>query len=67
MRTAVYEEAPVFLGMDIHTGRCNITCEVAHDLFKDIFDGDDSLDISVLINDKRDTLFLFLKVNQLFL
>ena len=64
MRAAIDKVTTVVMRMDLYIGVCQVGGELTNDLFQYILNGDDALDIAILVHDHANALFLLLKVKQ---
>ena len=65
VRAAIDEERAVVLGMDVDVDLREVGREFAHDLFEDILERDQPLDIAVFVDHETDPALLVLKIEQL--
>ena len=65
MRATIDQISIFRLGMNIYTSFRYVSSEFSKDLLQDIFHGNDSLNVAILIYDKTDTFFGLLEINQL--
>ncbi len=51
--------------VNVRTCRREISCKFADDFFKNVFERDNPLDITIFVNDKRDAFFACLEISNL--
>ena len=65
MRWAIDQVEPVIQWMNIDIGVWQVGCKLANNLLEYVFDGDNHLNVSVLIDHQSHALAMFLEIEQL--